>query len=108
MSHPIGFSIKAATAARRQRRPGGGPERSEGIAVSPKEIKRGAFFATRFNVERQRNGDRHRRPFAEPGHRADDVTQQDTERDPEKNLDIEDCVKTGNYSIHVDLTYRCA
>ena len=49
MSHPIGFSIKAATAARRQRRPGGGPERSEGIAVSPKEIKRGAFFATRFN-----------------------------------------------------------
>ena len=49
MSHPIGFSIKAATAARRQRRPGGGPERSEGIAVSPKEIKRGAFFATRFS-----------------------------------------------------------
>ena len=48
MSHPIGFNIKAATAARRERRPGGGPEHSEGIAVSPKELKRGAFYATRF------------------------------------------------------------
>ena len=30
------------------RRPGGGPERSEGIAVSQKEAKAGSIFATRF------------------------------------------------------------
>ena len=57
LSHPIGFNTKAASAARPRvrsmhvhawRRPGGGPEHSEGIAVSPKELKRGAFNATRF------------------------------------------------------------
>ncbi len=47
MSHPIGFNMKATTVARRERRPGGGPEQSEGIAVSPKELERGAFYATR-------------------------------------------------------------
>ena len=31
--------------------PRGGCEQSEGIAVSPKEIKRGAFFATRFSPQ---------------------------------------------------------
>jgi len=51
MSHPIGFNMKATTVARRERRPGGGPEQSEGIAVSPKELKRGAFYATRFSRE---------------------------------------------------------
>ena len=40
--------MQGAHATRRSRRPGGGPERSEGIAVSPKRLKRGAFDATRF------------------------------------------------------------
>ena len=47
MSHPIGFNIKAVTAARRKRRPGGGAEQSEAIAVSQKELERGAFYAAR-------------------------------------------------------------
>ena len=36
------------------RRPGGGPEQSEGIAVSQKELKRGAFCATRFRALKRR------------------------------------------------------
>ena len=43
--------MKAAIAVRRERRPGGGPERSEGIAVSPKGVKAGSIFAIRFNAE---------------------------------------------------------
>ena len=42
--------MKAATAARRKRRLGGGPEQSEGIAVSRKELERIAFYATRSRV----------------------------------------------------------
>ncbi len=39
--------MKAAIAVRRERRPGGGPERSEGIAVSPKGVKAGSILAPR-------------------------------------------------------------
>jgi hypothetical protein len=42
--------MQGAHATRRERRPGGGPERCEGIAVSQTELKQGAFYATRFRA----------------------------------------------------------
>ena len=42
--------MQGAHANRRERRPGGGPERSEGIAASPEGLKWGASYATRFRT----------------------------------------------------------
>jgi hypothetical protein len=65
--HPIGFLVKAAPAARPKRRLGGGPERSERLAASPKKpalvpqkqvdvgVVAGAHIAISRDVARERH-----------------------------------------------------